>query len=86
MKSIGRVDTIGTNILSKISFFALAGIGVSVGVMVGGAVTQYDINALLEFYGNRFVYRCLIGLSFKKIVIYLADNFEKKTKFKNNLI
>jgi hypothetical protein len=47
---------------------------------VGGAVTQYDINALLEFYGNRFVYRCLIGLSFKKIEKYLADNFINKAQ------
>ena len=80
LKSIGRVATIGTNILSKISFFALAGIGVFVGVVVGGAVTQYDINALLEFYGNRFIHRCLIGLSFKKIANYLAENFAKKSK------
>ena len=80
LKSIGRTFTIGVNILSKISFFALAGIGVAFGVVVGGAVTQYDINALLEFYGNRFVYRCLIGLSFKKIEKYLAENFVNKAQ------
>ena len=79
-KSIGRAGTIGINILTKISFFALAGIGVTVGVVVGGKVTQSDIKALLEFYGNRFVFRCLIGLSFKKIANYLSDNFLKNNQ------
>ena len=34
-----------------------------------------DIDALLDFYGNRFIYRCLISLSFKKIADYLLENF-----------
>ena len=77
-KSIGRVATIGINILSKISFFVLAGIGIGIGIIVGGVVTEKDINALLEFYGERFVYRCLVSLSFKKIKQYLLENFKNK--------
>ena len=74
-KTIGRIVTIGTNIATKISFFALAGIGVIIGVIFGGTTTLMDINALLEFYANRFIYRCLISLSFKKIADYLVENF-----------
>ena len=80
LKSIGRVATISINIASKISFFALAGIGIGIGTIVGGTVTENDINALLDFYGKRFVYRCLVSLSFKKIQKYLLENFIYKEK------
>ena len=80
LKSLGRAFTIGINIFSKISFFALAGVGVGVGVVVGGAVTHVDINALLKFYGDRFIYRCLICLSFKKIADYLVDNIANQNE------
>ena len=78
IKTIGRIFTIGINLVSKISFFASAIPGIALGVVVGGAVTQYDINKILEFYGKRFVYRCLIAFSFKKIENYLNYNFGKK--------
>lgn len=76
-KSFGRAITIGTNIFTKISFIPLALIGIIIGVCVGGKVTNDDINAFINFYGNRFVYRCLITLSFKKIEFYLKENFQK---------
>ena len=76
-KSFGRAITIGINIFTKISFVPLALIGIIIGVSVGGKVTKDDINAFINFYGNRFVYRCLITLSFKKIKFYLKENFQK---------
>ena len=76
-KSFGRAITIGINIFTKISFVPLALIGIIIGVSVGGKVTKDDINAFINFYGNRFVYRCLITLSFKKIEFYLKENFQK---------
>ena len=78
LKSIGRVFYIGFRLLKNISNIALALPGIALGVAVGGIVTQYDINKFVEFYGKRFVYRCLIVFSFKKIERYLNDNFGKK--------
>ena len=83
LKSLSRAVTIGINIFSKITFFAPAGVGVAVGVVVGGTVTNYNINAFLKFYGDRFIYRCLICLSFKKIADYLVNNIANQNENKN---
>ncbi len=77
LKSIGRGITLGINILSKTIFLPISFIDCSLGILVGGTVMNYDINAFLDFYGNRFVYRCLIILSFNSIDNYLKNNFEK---------
>ena len=77
LKSIGRGITLGINVLAKTIFLPIAIIGCSIGIIVGGSVMNYDINAFLDFYGNRFVYRCLINLSFDSIDNYLKNNFEK---------
>ena len=77
LKSIGRGITLGINILSRTIFLPISFIDFSLGILVGGTVMNYDINAFLDFYGNRFVYRCLINLSFNSIDNYLKNNFEK---------
>lgn len=77
LKSIGRSVTIGINYFSKVFIWPIALIGCGIGSIVGGVVMNYDINAYLEFYGNRFLYRCLVNLSFDLIENYLKENFEK---------
>ena len=77
LKSIGRGITLGINVIAKTIFLPIAFIGCSLGIIVGGAVMNYDINAFIDFYGNRFIYRCLINLSFDSIDNYLKNNFEK---------
>ena len=76
LKSMGRAVTLGINIFSKVIILPVAVIGCAMGSIVGGQVMKYDINAYLEFYGNRFLYRCLVSLSFDLIVNYFKENFE----------
>ena len=77
LKSMGRAITLGINIFSTVVIWPLALIDCGIGSIVGGEVMKYDIKAYLEFYGNRFLYRCLVNLSFDLIEKFLKDNFEK---------
>ena len=75
IKTLCRFGTLALNLGAKLTFFA--GVGVGIGFFVGGKVINMDIEAFLDFYGKRFTYRCLIGLSFKKIENYLKEHFIK---------
>ncbi len=77
LKTLGRFITLGVNALSKTIFLPISFIGCSIGIIVGGAVMNYDINANIKFYVNRFVYRCLINLSFDSIENYLQNKKKK---------
>ena len=78
LKSLARGFTISFNFFAKTIFLPIAFIGCGIGIIVGGAVMSYDINAYLDFYGKRFMYRCLVNLSFDLIDKYLKENFEKE--------
>ena len=86
MKTIGRITTIGINIGLKTVSVAVGFVGCIIGVVTGGLVISYDINAYLEFYGNRFVNKCLLNFSFNLVDKYFEENFENNEEndsFKN---
>ena len=86
MKTIGRITTIGINIGLKTVSVAVGFVGCIIGVVTGGLVMNYDINAYLEFYGNRFVNKCLLNFSFNLVEKYFEENFENNEEndsFKN---
>lgn len=77
LKTLGRVVTIGVNVLARTIFLPVAGVGILIGVLTGGLVMNYDIKSYLDFYSKRYLYRCFVNLSFDSIEKYLIDNFEK---------
>ena len=79
LKTLGRVVTIGANVLARTIFLPVAGVGILIGVLTGGLVMDYDIKSYLDFYSKRYLYRCFVNLSFDSIEKYLIDNFEKNT-------
>ena len=78
LKSLARGFTLGFNVFAKTIFLPIAFVGCGIGIIVGGVVMDYDIKAYLEFYGKRFMYRCLVNLSFDLIEKYLKENFENE--------
>ena len=77
LKTLGRVVTIGANILARTILLPIAEIGILIGVLTGGLVMEYDIKSYLDFYSKRYLYRCFVNLSFDSIEKYLIENFEK---------
>ena len=72
--------------MSKTILLPLSVIGCGLGMVVGGKVMNYDINAFLEFYSARFLNRCIINLSIDLIENYLKDNFEKNEEISTSVI
>ena len=77
LKTLGRVLTVGANIIGRTILLPLAGVGILIGVITGGLIIDYDIKSYLDFYSKRYLYRCLVNLSFDSIEKYLIENFEK---------
>ena len=71
-----RIIAFSTNFITKTVSVALGFVGIAIGISLGGIFMNYDINSYLEFYGNRFLIRCLSSLSFNSIDKYFKDNFE----------
>jgi len=71
-----RIIAFSTNFVTKTFSVALGFVGIAIGIGLGGIFMNYDINSYLEFYGNRFLIRCLSSLSFNSIDKYFKDNFE----------
>jgi hypothetical protein len=77
LKTLGRVVTIGANIIGRTILLPVAGVGILIGVLTGGLVMEYDIKSYLDFYSKSYLYRCFVNLSFDSIEKYLIENFEK---------
>ena len=75
LKTLGRVVTIGINVIGKTIFLPISGIGILIGVLTGGLVMEYDIKSYLDFYSKRYLYRCFVNLSFDSIEKYLKEIF-----------
>ena len=80
-KTIGRGATIGLNLIPKLVVGAasvgLAGIGLGIGAGMGFYQMKTDVDAYIDFYSKRFLFRILVNLSFNDVEKYLSsEDFE----------